>query len=870
MVSAGGCHTVLLRSDGDAVADGMNHFGQCDIPLLDDGFTYTQVSAGARHTVLLRSDGSAVVCGKNDGGQCNIPRLPDGMIYTQVSAGWLHTVLLRSDGFAVVCGRNDFRQCNIPHLEDGMKFTQVSAGMYHTVLLRSDGIAVSCGRNDDGQCNIPPLEDGMRFIQVSAGEHHTVLLRSDGSAVFCGRQDLASTMAYKQVSAGGRHTVLLTSDGRAEAFGMNDCGQCNIPGLEDGIKFSQVSAGQDHTVLLRSDGHVVLCGKRGRGRGTQTPIPGTWYVADSSLGRDLVLQLDCDCEDDDNMLLTFSGLAGDEVMRLNARPSDPAWHTQKRIAHELKVPLQSLRVVLPDGQLLAAVCRASPGASLADIECVVPEFEASTVLLKVRILPLGFARSPDNMAEFTQLLTYTSLLPNEGSLGGREVTFTGKGFSSNASRHFVRVGGGDAYGTCEPISSTYSSLTCLGSPGDSSSYANPGVEIMLWDVEVSKDPLSAFGESATGCLKRNDDYKTYNCMSEEECALRCLTTWDCKSFDFRARFQTCFLSKTSFTNCDDCKDPGYLDCRYYERRTEKTPRSAVQLTINSVFHYRTSLTADIQSLVLPDMPMLGSTATLRALIANPAGGSANVSFDGAPCTLTTVTSVGEDTVDVNCTLGEVPGGFASFPMLQVADAGVTFEESTWLKMPLSIESADSQGEISSSSLGGGWTLTVTGQGFSPAKSTGAETYVEVTVCGKPCDVVGVPKVTTPEVVLGTSDAVVPALGTSDGTFGVGAPQERIATLARAPERKAFEKELRCVDFGSFTNARVEKIRWHPLYDALEADQYINSKIQIGSLSSTQTCDELSYDWRGSEYRGCQASWEILGKYGTKHEPSGAF
>jgi hypothetical protein len=25
-----------------------------------------------------------------------------------------------------------------------------------------------------------------------------------------------------------------------------------------------------------------------------------------------------------------------------------------------------------------------------------------------------------------------------------------------------------------------------------------------------------------------------------------------------------------------------------------------------------------------------------------------------------------------------------------------------------------------------------------------------------------------------------------------------------------------VDFGSFTNARVEKIRWHPLYDALEA------------------------------------------------------
>ena len=94
--------------------------------------------------------------------------------------------------------------------------------------------------------------------------------------------------------------------------------------------------------------------------------PGTWYAADVSVGRNLVLQLDCSCQAD-AMLLTFSGLTGDEVMRLNASPSDPAWNTHKHIAHELKVPLQSLQVVLPDGQLLAAACRANPGASLADV-----------------------------------------------------------------------------------------------------------------------------------------------------------------------------------------------------------------------------------------------------------------------------------------------------------------------------------------------------------------------------------------------------------------------------------------------------------------------------------------------------------------------
>ena len=35
--------------------------------------TYTHLSAGAFHTVLLRSDGAAVACGINEEGQCKIP-----------------------------------------------------------------------------------------------------------------------------------------------------------------------------------------------------------------------------------------------------------------------------------------------------------------------------------------------------------------------------------------------------------------------------------------------------------------------------------------------------------------------------------------------------------------------------------------------------------------------------------------------------------------------------------------------------------------------------------------------------------------------------------------------------------------------------
>ena len=89
---------------------------------------YTQVSAGDCHTVLLRSNGCAVACGRNRCGLWNIPPSDAGLSYNQVSAGLLRTVLLRSDGCAVACGNNRDGQCNIPPLEAGVSYIQVSAG----------------------------------------------------------------------------------------------------------------------------------------------------------------------------------------------------------------------------------------------------------------------------------------------------------------------------------------------------------------------------------------------------------------------------------------------------------------------------------------------------------------------------------------------------------------------------------------------------------------------------------------------------------------------------------------------------------------------------------------------------------------------
>ena len=234
------------------------------------------------HTVLLRSDGCAVACGMNADGQCNIPLLGEGLSYTQVCAGYRQTWLLKSDGSVIGCGDTKYRVLDLPTLDDGVFYMQVSAGQSHAVLLQSDGCAVACGRDIENQCTIPPLTEGLTYTQVSAGHNHTLLLRSDGSVVACG---------------------------------ANDEKQCSIPALE----------------------------------------PGKLYIGDV---RARAFQVTFDCTDE-GVILTCWTLAGQKVLPLTTSLSDLAWYSHRRIAQELKVSLQSLRLILPDGQLFASICRAN-------------------------------------------------------------------------------------------------------------------------------------------------------------------------------------------------------------------------------------------------------------------------------------------------------------------------------------------------------------------------------------------------------------------------------------------------------------------------------------------------------------------------------
>jgi hypothetical protein len=128
----------------------------------------------------------------------------------------------------------------------------------------------------------------------------------------------------------------------------------NIALFLDGQFYVQVLAMKGHTVLLRNDGRALAFGSTSAGQCNPSLTPGTQYISGlRSPKNDLVVQLDF-VHEDDAVRLRCSNLGGQEMLCLNAHDSDPAWGTHKRIACELNVDLQGLRMVLPDGQLLTS------------------------------------------------------------------------------------------------------------------------------------------------------------------------------------------------------------------------------------------------------------------------------------------------------------------------------------------------------------------------------------------------------------------------------------------------------------------------------------------------------------------------------------
>jgi hypothetical protein len=258
-------HTVLLRSDGQAVAFGSDPNvvvdAQLDIPALPVGMTYTAVAVGYQHTLLLRSDGQVLAVGYNDYGQTDVPPLPPGMTYTGVDAGWMNSAVLRSDGEVLVFGDlSPATEMVVPPLPVGLTYTDVEVTYQHIVLLLSNGTVVAVGDNGAGELDVPPLPPGLTYIDIAANSATTLLVRSDGQAFGFGRDTagqatvpaLPSGLTYLDGEEGENHSLLLRSDGVVVAFGGNASGHTTVPAAPPGTRYTGLVAGTELTILIRS------------------------------------------------------------------------------------------------------------------------------------------------------------------------------------------------------------------------------------------------------------------------------------------------------------------------------------------------------------------------------------------------------------------------------------------------------------------------------------------------------------------------------------------------------------------------------------------------------------------------------------------
>jgi alpha-tubulin suppressor-like RCC1 family protein len=328
-LGGGDYHSLFLCSDGSAKSCGSNLFGMLGdsttgtdrpSPVFVNGLTnVVAVSAGGFHSLFLKSDGTVWACGDNSYGQLGDSTIPSSIYPIQVpnlsgiiaiAAGQSFSVFLKNDSTVWNCGRNNGGQLGDGTTDDKHTPSQVAtltgikaiaAGNYHSLFLQGNGTVRACGQNYRGQLGTGnnydhlypiPVVNITNVTAIAAGWEHSLFLRNDSTVWSCGSNfngqlgdgtflvrnypvQVNSLAAISAIDAGGEHSVFVKGDGTAWACGKNSSGQLGIGSTTDmniavqlvGLTgVNNAAAGGAHSLFSINDSTVWSCGDNSSGQ----------------------------------------------------------------------------------------------------------------------------------------------------------------------------------------------------------------------------------------------------------------------------------------------------------------------------------------------------------------------------------------------------------------------------------------------------------------------------------------------------------------------------------------------------------------------------------------------------------------------------